>query len=268
MPKKPKSETWIPLQTFFARAANYGVADITAAEALLDALKDSESDVCARALERIFEDRRSKTSTEVTRQIFRAQTELFDLAHIAESPVGTFTEAERERATNRWAELNAFVKSFEGERENLPRRLDPVIIPSAFWSDFNSVDDACTSDWCDDDEKPANWGQIDWLSGTGRSFEWWGSFHRAYSVMQIDRELGFKIVDRLAGGGINKSMAEDHARTEFIGCHHGDGEVRNTIYKEWQEHALFDGTDRDTFENDWYRVRNIPRKRGRKPRKP
>jgi hypothetical protein len=288
MPKKPNSETWIPLQTYFARAANYGVADVAAAEALLAALKDPESEIHAQALERTFEDRSSEASPAVVRQLHSVQMERADLAdrlvtpdeHVDtryhfggctecsckrcqalrdddryDPPVNSLAGTDRESALTRIRDIDAFAQSFEGEREHLPRRIDPVSIPSAFWADFDSVDDACSSIWSDDDESPINSGEIDWLSGRGQSFERWGAIRREYSVVQVEREQAFAIIDALAKSDRWEwERQKDLALKEFCSRHSGVGGYEGA-HKEFQNAYPGYEISRAAFKAVWDSVR-------------
>ena len=298
MSKRSVVEDWIPLQSYFARASNYGVGDVAAAGALLARLKDLNGDFRARGVERIFESRQSNLSEAVTRQITAMQLERGDLAKGLETaadhvdsrywfggcahcecdrcrqkaadpkfapPMNVLSDAERKTASKRIHEIDAFIDSFYGDREVLPRRIDPVIIPAAYWADFETVSDDCTSDWSDDDEQPLNWGDIDWLSGHGRSFELWGSSWREYSAIQVQGGLVNPLIDELAKSDRwELARKKDAALRAFCASHSGLGGYE-AAHKEWLDSPSGYGISRKAFSVVWKeergeRGRGAPRK--------
>lgn len=298
MSKRSKVEDWIPLQSYFARASNYGVGDVAAAEALLARLKDIDGNFQARAVERIFESRQLNLPDAVTRQITTMQFERGDLAKGLETaadhvdtryyfggcprcecdqcqrksvdpkfdpPTDVASDAERESALKRIREIDEFIDSFYGDKEILPRRIDPVIIPVAYWADFGSVSGDCTSAWSDGDDKPLDWGDIDWLSGQGRAFELWGSSWREYSAIQVQSRQAYPLIDQLAKSdrwGFER--AKDAALRDFCACHSGAGGFEGA-HKEFQDTYPGYRISRAAFKLVWSEVRGV---RGRgAPRK-
>ena len=50
--------------------------------------------------------------------------------------------------------------------------IDLTPVPSETWVEIECVDRDLTSHWRDDDEKPHEWREVDWLAGTFRALRW------------------------------------------------------------------------------------------------
>lgn len=90
-----------------------------------------------------------------------------------------------------------------GSRELLPRDVQPQRVPLDLWQDVGAPSGALSSHWEDDPEKPHQWINVDWLSGTLNSVVWvfnpmelvWRDYH----ALKIDEREAMNLLRDLAG---------------------------------------------------------------------
>jgi hypothetical protein len=155
------------------------------------------------------------------------------------------------------------VRIYEGEDEVLPRRIFAEPIPTTFWRQHDSVSDKCESNWIDHPEKPSEFSEIDWLSGSAAELRWEFNEqleHRLYrwTALEFEASPAIEIIDAISRGEPRKSRrAIDQARSDFIANYSGVGGMDGAWRAFKTNPALYDMTTQAEFRRQYREIRGI-----------
>lgn len=183
---------WMTFREYFDLAETEGVDLVEAAQALLQGINATSRHTRVAGLRRQWDtpseaERREWLQAEIRRQ---------DLSYLLEE----LPPPPEEESQAIKLELRALGQTLESKyeyRERLPR--DPQLrnVPKSLWTMIDCIDDALSSYWSDDEEKPCETARVEWLAGTIEIFDW--DHREAYEALCVDRSQAREMLKILAG---------------------------------------------------------------------